>query len=112
MSSLADATSQALATGVIVAIVIGSLVGLATLVCVSITIYCLCCRKRTLHPGAVIQPQQQQYQGTIIQSQQYAGGMMYQQPYQGIVMYQQQGPVNVVPMPGMQKINLGHYANQ
>ena len=101
MPSDDDATSQALATGVIVAIVISSIIGLGISVCVGITIYCLFCRTRTLYPGAVIHPQQQ-YQGTIIQSQQYAG----------VVMYPQQYPGNVIQMPDMQKIDLGHQATQ
>ncbi len=76
MSSLdgyVSTATQALSTGIIIAIVVGSVVGFAILVGIIICMYCLCCRKSKTYPGAVIQAQP--YPGNVNQVSPY--------PYQG-----------------------------
>ena len=70
--SALNTASTALSAGIIAAIVVGSVVGLALLIGFIICIYCLCCRKPKTYPGAVMsKQQQQQYPGAYNQPPSY-----------------------------------------
>ena len=56
MVTVGDFTSSALSAGIIAAIVIGSILGLALIIFVIVLIYCLCCKKKTTFAGAVVKP--------------------------------------------------------
>ncbi|UJR25590.1 hypothetical protein I4U23_006934 [Adineta vaga] len=61
---LVQAASTALSTAVILAIAIPcAVVGIGIIICVSICIYCLCCRKPKTTPGMVIHPEAPQPNG-------------------------------------------------
>ena len=67
-SAVQTATS-AISGGIIAAIVVGSVVGLALLIGFIICIYCLCCRKPKTRPATVVQGQS--YQGNYNQAPPY-----------------------------------------
>jgi hypothetical protein len=69
MSQTLETANTALSTAVIIAIVVPSvIVGIGLLICFSVLIYCLCCRKTKTYPGMVMQPQAPQQGGYNNQS--------------------------------------------
>ncbi|CAF0916967.1 unnamed protein product [Adineta ricciae] len=66
MSSAIETANSALSTAVILAIAIPcAVVGVGLIICISICIYCACCRKPKTTPGMILQPQAPQVQPDV-----------------------------------------------
>lgn len=63
MSAVIETANNALSTAAILAIAIPCAVaGVGLIICISITIYCACCRQPKTTPGMILQPQAPQFQ--------------------------------------------------
>ncbi len=89
-SGIGNTTTTAFNVGIIVAIVIGSLIGLCFLISVIVILYCICCRKPKTYPGAVVQVPP--YPGPFNQPSPYPGPYNQPSPYSGNIYNNQ--PIN------------------
>jgi hypothetical protein len=80
-SSVVNTATTAFNVGIIIAIVVGSLIGLCFLISVIVILYCICCRKPKTYPGAVVQVPP--YPGPFNQPSPYPGPFNQPSPYPG-----------------------------